>query len=136
MQHSINRAAFRDAAISRPFFRLYTLLVSIEIALKDAIRPWRPGHDLDGLLHLAITDPLRQAAVRSAATTLWRCIAQLKCTARDGSTVRVNPSQYPDLRYVRHIQDFPDGSIDSNITTALNAATQLLEELKRAGVTP
>lgn len=48
--HSTNQRAFRDGDMNEPFFRLYTLLVAIEIALKDRLPQFTHGHDLSTLV--------------------------------------------------------------------------------------
>ena len=52
--HSINRKAFANCDTTQPFFRLYTLLVAIELALKDGAPKHQKGHDLEVLARAAL----------------------------------------------------------------------------------
>ena len=132
MGHGTNLRAFRDCDAREPFFRLYTLLVAIEIVLKDHAPSHVGGHDLQRLAHAALTNV--PAGLSVQITTLSRCLALLACTSLNGKAAPINPTKYPAIRYLRHEADFPGETKPVDIAAALNAARQVVEELKLVGV--
>ena len=131
--HSTNQRAFRDGDINEPFYRLYTLLVAIEIALKDRLPHFAHGHELAALVPQVI--PLVPSGLQSQLTALDTSLRALICTFH-GARVQVNPAVYPGIRYLRHVKDgFAGDSSDADIAQALSDCRQLVEELKLAGVT-
>lgn len=132
MAHATNIRAFRDCNSAEPFFRLYTLLVAIELALKDVCTPHVGGHDLHRIVQRAF--PAVSAGLSAQLTTLQRTLGILVCTDLRGSRSSVDPTKYPDLRYLRHEVDYPGDSKPTDILDALDAARQVVRELKTAGV--
>jgi hypothetical protein len=130
--HTTNRSAFRDCDASEPSFRLYTLLVAIELALKDKISPFRSGHDLHRLAGFAVT-PM-SPGLSTQLTGLTACLGVLLCTSLQGLQVPIDPANYPGLRYIRHDRDFPGASSETSVKQALDTARQLVQELRLAGV--
>jgi hypothetical protein len=130
--HTTNRAAFRDCDASNPCFRLYTLLVAIEFALKDSLATFPNGHDLTKLVPQVVTE--MPNGLQAQLTSLDGSLRLLICTYK-GSPVPVTAANYPTMRYLRHASDGHMGQTkDADIVQALNDAQQLLIELKRAGV--
>lgn len=132
MPHTINRCAFRDCDASEPSFRLYTLLVAIELALKDRLSPYKSGHDLHRLAGFAVS-PM-PAGLSAQLTGLTACLGSLLCTSLQGTQVPVDPANYPVIRYVRHDKDFPGSTTENLVQQALAAARQLVQELRIAVV--
>jgi hypothetical protein len=130
--HTINRSAFRDCDTSEPFFRLYTLLVAIELALKDQLSQFQSGHDLHRLAGFVVV-PM-PPGLSAQLTGLTACLGLLFCTSQQGLQVPVDSAKYPGLRYIRHDRDFPGATNEANVKQALDAARQLVQELRLAGV--
>lgn len=110
---------------------LYSILVAIELALKDEIQissgNWTAGHDIPSLL--APHDA-------SLSTQLFAALSNLRCTARDGSNAPVNPAIYPGIRYLRHQSDFPAETFtdDAAVQDAYNISLQCANLLKKSGI--
>jgi hypothetical protein len=133
VQHATNQRAFRDCDSKEPFFRLYTLLVATEIAMKNRLPTFEHGHDLASLIPKAVTG--MSAGLQAQLTSLDAALRALICTHR-GARSGLNPTQYPGLRYLRHEKDgFVGDSSEAAIAQALRDAEQLVEELRRVGVT-
>jgi hypothetical protein len=130
--HTTNLRAFRDCDAQEPFFRLYTLLVAVELVLKDRAPAHSGGHDLQRLAQRALT-PI-PAGLSVQLTALAKSLGVLVCTSLKGSRVPLDPAKFPELRYLRHEADFPGDTKSTEIIDALNAAQQLVKELKLAGV--
>ena len=130
--HTTNQRAFRDCDVSVPFLRLYTLLVAVELALKDRAPAHGSGHDLQKLAHLAGIQ--MSPGLSAQLTALARSMGVLVCTSQQGTRTPVNSASYPGLRYLRHEADFPGDSKPADIGGALNAARQLIDELRLVGV--
>jgi hypothetical protein len=130
--HATNRAAFRDANASEPLFRLYTLLVAAELALKDAAGAYPHKHDLSLLaaLHFG-TVP---SGLSAQLTALDKALGALACTFHN-APAPVDPKQYRGLRYLRLARDgFIGGSTDADVNQALADARAFVAELGKAGV--
>jgi hypothetical protein len=133
MGHAINRRAFRDADVTEPFFRLYTLLVAVELALKDAIGTHPMTHDLDALVkqHLGANT---SSSLEAQLTTLQLSLSALVCTVK-GTQASVRANKYPDLRYLQHSADgFANGSTSADVSAALADTHGLITELAMCGV--
>jgi hypothetical protein len=130
--HATNLRAFRDCDVSEPFFRLYTLLVAVELALKDHAAQHTPGHDLHALTQRALMQI--PASVDAQLTALTQSLSKLACTSRQGARVTINSAKYPDLRYIRLDADFPGDCSCQDVQDTLNIAHQLVKELAAAGV--
>ncbi|MDI1447232.1 hypothetical protein [Polyangium sp. 6x1] len=133
MPHTTNRRAFRDADVSEPLFRLYTLLVATELALKDALGTYAMTHDLESLAKQHLGAGL-SSALEAQLTALQTSLGALVCTHR-GVQSPVDPTKYPGLRYLQlHADGFAGGSQTADVVQALNDAMVLIEELRLAGV--
>jgi hypothetical protein len=123
MAHTYNLRAFQAGSASpNPLLRLYSGLVVVELALKDASATWpRCGHDVPRLL----------AEIGEAALSvqLQGQLSTLKCTAPDGGEAPISSSNYAHLRYLRHESDYPgavsDGAIEG-LLSLLSDITLLL----------
>jgi len=132
MPHVTNRAAFRDCDATDPCFRLYTLLVAIELALKDALVTFPNGHDLARLVSQGM--PSIPSGLQAQLTSLDSSLRLLICTDR-GSAIPLNPAKYPGIRYLRHANDgHVGGTQNADVIQALRDAKQLVTELRSAGV--
>jgi hypothetical protein len=131
-EHATNQRAFRDCDVSEPFFRLYTLIVAMELAVKNKMTTFAHGHDFSMLIPQAL--PTLPSGLQSQLTVLDASLRVLICTFH-GSRAPVNPAFYPGIRYLRHEKDgFTGDSSDASILQALRDAEQLANELKRAGI--
>ena len=130
MPHTTNRTAFLQCDATEPLFRLYTLLVAVELALKDHTGAFGHAHDID-----ALALPLVSSNLQGVLNALEGTLKKLRCTHKNGTGVHTNLKKYPDLRYLRLTKDgFADGSHEADIMAALADAKQLVNELKLAGV--
>jgi hypothetical protein len=130
--HRRNRATFFNVDGADPLLRLYARLVALELTLKDEdAANYRRGHDV-----VAMVQDRGDTTLSALATALNTALAALHCTSRSGSGVPVVPSKYPDVRYLRHVSDFPGTTTDTDLQTALQALEDLLLELARQGVKP
>lgn len=96
MPHSTNRAAFLSCNVSDPLLRLYTLLIAVELALKDHLGLFRDGHDIDALVNRMVPPPASN--LQAAVSTFENSLNKLRCPWKDGSGVPVNSKGYPGLR--------------------------------------
>lgn len=117
--------------------QLYGALVTIELLVKDHLHiskcTWHCGHDICAML-LSV-DP----GMSSISIQLSKSLGQLYCTARDGSESTVSAQKYPDIRYLRHIDDlpaWPRSSDDNMLIAALNDARTCLQQLKNLTIIP
>jgi hypothetical protein len=133
MPHSTNRTAFLSCSASDPLLRLYTLLIALELTLKDHIGLFSDGHDLDALVQRMVPPPAGD--LQAALGTFERSLGKLRCTSKGGGGVLVNSKVYPGIRYLRFVKDgFTDGSPDADVEQTLADANQLMVELRRVGV--
>lgn len=128
MGHRYNIAAFEAvrAEGNPPLVRLYCGLVVIELALKDGRSPWQSGHDVASML--------AEIGETSLSVQLRGRIGELKCTAKDGTEAPVGPSQYPNIRYIRHESDFPGTVMDIDLNTALAVVADIVVSLRQKGL--
>jgi hypothetical protein len=135
MAHKYPRNAFLTVGNghgNHVLVRLYSVLVAMELALKDANRAiagtWSSGHDV----------PTMMSAYDAAlGGSLGVALSQLRCTDKFGNTAPVATSNYPHIRYLRHETDFPPppvSSSDGDITATLNIAIQCLGVIRAAGL--
>lgn len=130
--HIRNRTAFRDCDATSPLFRLYSLLIATELALKDHLSAYTGNHDLQLLAGRAFS-PM-PSGLSAQLTALSQQLGRLNCTSTAGVAVPINPQIYPGLRYLRHDADYAGGASDSEITQALRGAEALARELAIAGL--
>jgi hypothetical protein len=138
MPHTTNRKAFgrRDERDGRdgdePLLRLYTLLVALELTLKDRAGSYPLSHDIDALVQPLITP--EAANLQATLNAFMGSLSALRCTF-NGQDAPVHPKKYPGLRYLRFAKDgFAGGSRDAAVMQALRDAEQLVDELKRIGI--
>ena len=134
LPHSTNTRAFLYADTNEPLFRLYTLLVASELALKDACQKYPMKHDLQLLCDTLWTGGTVPTGVQSVLTSLHVALGALRCTF-NGADAPVKPDIYPGVRYVRLSRDgFLNGTPDGNVQAANQLAKDFVQELKAAGV--
>ena len=134
MPHTTNRRAFRDADATEPLFRLYTLLVATELALKDALGQYSLTHDFEKLAKQHFGAAI-SSTLDAQLATLQKSLSALICTFK-GVGAPLDPAKYPGLRYLRLDADGSvGGTADADVVQALADATQLVEELRMIGVT-
>jgi hypothetical protein len=130
MPHSYNRAAFElGRASANELLSLYCSLVSIELALKDRATSWMRGHMLAQWL-TGEADPGLTSLTQQLASNL----SQLRCTDRLGGASGVNLDAYPDLRYLRHENDFPGESTATQLQVCLILVRDIEAVLKGKGI--
>lgn len=87
--------------------RCYLILISVELALKDAKFSGKSSHDVPGmLLHAAESPAVAQkngmeVQLRGLATTLSNSLNAISCIGVTGKIERVPTTSYPYLRYCR-----------------------------------
>jgi hypothetical protein len=120
-------AAFESASQgTQILLRLYCNLISIELRLKDARPQWQSGHDIGSMLA-----DIGEAAL---SVQLRTKLSALKCTARDGTEVPVDPAQYPHIRYLRHETDFPGAVKDADLDDAVLLIPDILLSMRNKGI--
>ena len=113
MPHDYNKEAFRRIGndSSNPLGAVYCSLVVLELAIKDHFytpgnaNSWKTGHRIIDWL----TTDLGES---SLGPQLKNELFTLHCTDKNGNEANVDANKYPDLRYLRHEQDFPGTSTD------------------------
>ena len=134
MPHTHNRTAFRAAAASNlpSLIRAYCGLVLLELAIKERLGPPNQGHDLPVmLLRLAQQNKPQSAALNQQRSDLTNKLSILYATRLDESAGRVRASAYPDLRYLRHVSDWPsEASTDQQIENLRICVDRLRSYLK------
>lgn len=129
MPHNYNRTAFQSGSTAAsPLLALYCSLVDLELALKNHFwgTGWRRGH-----LLIAWVTEVGEAAL---ATNLDNCLAALHCTTLTGGQSIVSGNSYPDLRYLRHDNDFAGTSTDAQLQAALQAVRDINAALRTLGI--
>ena len=130
MPPHFNRLAFEAGRTAgSPLLALYSVLVILELALKDGKTPWPKGHLVQQWL-----GELNDAGLTAMTYQLANELQSLTCTDRSGGEAPVALDRYPDLRYLRHETDYPGKSTDANIAQALAVAEQIRGLLQQRGV--
>lgn len=146
MAYSYNRTAFRSAARSTlpPLVRAYAMLVTLELSLKEVL-PGRGlvcprNHDVPEMLRrLSTTLPGAQKAnLKSLSVALRSTISYLWCDDVSGNPSHVAASVYPNIRYLRHVEDWPaSASAEADVTALVTLSSQIAHAIGRStGVTP
>jgi hypothetical protein len=117
--------------------QLYGALVTLELLAKDHLvattGSWPKGHDV--CVMLVTID----GTLTAPCTQLKSNLERLICTNLTGSEATVRASQYPDVRYLRHIADFPAWPLSSDdpaLQNAIDDARLCLQQLKTLGIKP
>lgn len=132
MPHLYNQRAFADLNTASPLLHSYIRLVAIEIALKNLnMANWSYSHQIDVMI-AALGKPALQALVQKIKVLL----GGLWCEQKGGGPVLVSSSNYPTIRYLRHVSDFGglSASSEADLITLKNAVEDLANELKREGI--
>lgn len=132
--HDTNRKAFYGCATAEPLLQLYTMLIAIELALKDRSGSFGGGHDLQKLATSLLSEP-SGSNLQAVLTTFTQSLTKLRCTTVQNQGANVSAVQYPHVRYLRFKKDgFMDGSPEEDVQHALDTAREFAKELRRAGV--
>ncbi|MFQ4139253.1 hypothetical protein PGN35_023355 [Nodosilinea sp. PGN35] len=133
MLHNYNQNAFQVGAASSdtPLLCLYCSLVVLELSIKDYLYHqsglWKRGHCIvDWLTH--------ELGETSLGVQLQDKLANLSCTYKDGSEVPIDANRYPDLRYLRHEDDFPGKSTDIQLGEVLEIVKDIKTTLLNRGM--
>jgi hypothetical protein len=129
MPHNYNRVAFQGGIAGvNALLSLYCSLVDLELALKNHFWPnrWRGGH--------AIIDWITELGEAALAAQLVGRLAHLQCTGGDGTVTAVAGNSYPGMRYLRHEQDWPGASTDTQLREALDVVDDVKTALRAKGV--
>jgi hypothetical protein len=141
MPYSYNRTAFRAASTVNalsPLLGAYTLLVTLELFLKEYL-PQKGlvcphGHDVPEMLKAlgrSLSGPNR-SAINGIAVTLSGRLGDLWCEGINGGPLRVQSGKYPNIRYIRHLNDWTEHySNDADIASVLMVAAQAIHRLNR-----
>jgi hypothetical protein len=133
MPHSYNQQSFQIGASnsSNPLLCLYCSLVVLELSIKDHLYKsgsWRKGHRIIDWL----TTDLGET---SLGTQLDSKLSALCCTCINGTEVNVSADRYPDIRYLRHENDFPGKSTDTQLKEVLDIIKDIRISLASKGIT-
>ncbi len=134
MPHSYNQQSFKTGASdsSNPLLCLYCSLIVLELSIKDHFHrsgsgSWKTGHNIIDWL----TNELGET---SLGTQLDSKLSALYCTCRDGTEVNVVANRYPDIRYLRHENDFPGKSTDDQLREVLEIIKDIKTSLTNKGI--
>jgi HPt (histidine-containing phosphotransfer) domain-containing protein len=132
MPHLYNQRAFTDFDTANPLLNSYIRLVAIELALKNwNAANWGSGHQIDMMI-ASIGKP----ALLALAQKLQALLASLWCEKKGGGPTLVTSTNYPAIRYIRHVSDFGNSSASSEneLEDLKNVIDDLFNELKREGI--
>jgi len=110
---------------------LYCSLVVLELSIKDHLYKsgsWRKGHRIIDWL----TTDLGET---SLGTQLDSKLSASCCTCINGTEVNVSADRYPDIRYLRHENDFPGKSTDTQLKEVLDIIKDIRISLASKGIT-
>lgn len=131
MPHNYNRSAFKTIASndqSPPLLRAYCGLVLVELALKEVLAISNLKHDLPAMLQrLGQQNRPQAAALAKHRSALVNNLGALHTTRIDNSPGRVRPQAYPDLRYIRHADDW---NADSSTEDEIHALRVCVDRLR------
>lgn len=135
MANVYNRTAFHStlASVGLPaLLRAYCGMVVLELALKDHLGIANIGHDIPEMLHrLSPANPGLRPALNVLRCELTNKLAKLYATKIDGTTGRVSPQSYPNIRYLRHTSDWSnDASTEDEIEALRICVDQIRAFLK------
>ena len=132
MPHDYNKEAFGRIGndSSNPLCAVYCSLVVLELAIKDYLHQkdnqWKNGHRIiDWLTH-----DLQES---SLGVQLQDELAKLYCTDKNGNGTMIDANKYPDLRYLRHEQDFPGTSTDDGLKDVMYIINDIKNSLRNKG---
>lgn len=106
MPFSTNIRSFL-APLGSDLVKSYLILISVELALKDAKFIGKFSHDVPGMLLHAAESPAvankvgMEVQLRGLATALSTSLNAISCTGVNGNVERVPTTSYPYLRYCR-----------------------------------
>lgn len=135
MSYGYNRAAFKAVRIQAglpPLVVSYCSLVVAELALKEHLglinTAAHCGHDLPNLLdRLRPSTGGARKSLAAMKTQFRHKLARLRCQTRSGTPGFVLEQNYPDLRYIRHTEDWPgDSSSDEEVRQLKTMTDRLL----------
>jgi hypothetical protein len=134
MPHDYNKEAFGRIGndSSNPLCAVYCSLVVLELAIKDYFytpdnaNSWKTGH--------SIVQWLTNLDESSLGSQLENKLFALRCTDINGDEARVKANKYPDLRYLRHEQDFPGTSTDAGLRDVMDIIQDIQVRLKMRGI--
>ena len=135
MPHDYNKEAFGRIGndSNNPLCAVYCSLVVLELAIKDHFYTpgnpdsWKTGHRI---IHW-LTDNLNES---SLGTQLDNKLAALCCTDKNGNETMVDANKYPDLRYLRHEQDFAGTSTDAELREVMDIIQDIQAHLRMKGI--
>lgn len=133
MPHAYNRQSFMAASnCGKPLLEVYAKLVVVELALKDHSVEWCRGHDIPGML---TTLASAVDGINSLSMQLTTALNRQPCTDKGGTASTVSASRYPDLRYLRHEDDFGAGMAkDSDLLQLVQVIDDVIEQLRKGGI--
>ena len=139
MPSNFNLRSFRAVCedIRAPsLVRSYSGLVVIELALKETLNCHGLKHDVQRMLQLLGLNhqPARsnRAALNSLTSKLSNLLSAIPCQSISNTAATVRPSAYPDIRYIRHYEDWPDRNcLDSDVEILRRAVDQLRYFLRK-----
>jgi hypothetical protein len=139
MPSTYNLTSFRtvcEDATAPSLVRAYCGLMVIELAVKDLLNCHGLKHDLQRMLQLLGRDhePAKQnrAALNSLTSQLSNLLSALPCQSISNTVTAVRPAAFPDLRYVRHEDDWRSNfCLDNDLETLRRHIDQLRHFLRK-----
>jgi hypothetical protein len=116
MPHDKNIVSFSRLDITTPLIKVYLKLVALEILLKDNVG-WLPkfGHDIFSLSNELANSYPNMTTLTTLMNQLQTELSTIRCRGKNGSPINVDPSRYPNIRYIIHIDDDLTGTNDSEL---------------------
>jgi len=134
MPHTTNIKAFLPNAPSTPILEAYRILVSIELALKDAgFFAGQGGHDIPAMLSMAAQRAsgngqlVLAGQIGAHQAKLRNDLAQLLTTRENGTIQSVPAHSYPHARYTRFAGDW--GGVSETLSQAVIDLAQTCHSL-------
>lgn len=135
MRLSYNKDAFLN---NKKLSTIYQKLIRIELELKEILYPINQhsfNHDISTALNRACArKPDHIRAWSSASNAKFKtALGSLWCYGKDGSARSVDSQNYPNIRYIRHIDDHPASleSVSDQDLTDLEATVDCIANLIR-----
>lgn len=138
MAHHYSRRVFGQARTITPLLECYTSLVAIELTLKDELNSINGKHDVVMLTATFLGKfPNSPRALRTqinniekAKADLERRLKHIHFTGSKGQPDS-DAKQYPNLRYIHHVSEWPGTTTDTQLTELRTAVRSLRRELDK-----
>ena len=138
LKFSSAKTAFRSSFIGQhvgPLARAYSGMVLLELALKEHHDDLAMKHDVPSLLQkLTAGQPCNQvirARLRQRIGALRGALTELRFYNPTRTPCNLDPGNYPGMRYLRHVDDHPDGTPSPAIEKLCRQVEETVNFLKK-----